>query len=67
MGTVSKGYWKITKDKQERHRFKLVAGNGEPVLQSEPYTTERAAVEGIRTIERIVGEGGLKIEGPRTD
>lgn len=54
MGTISSDYWRIVKDSKGEYRFSLVAGNGEVTLQSEGYSTERGAVRGIETVERII-------------
>ncbi|GAA0527793.1 YegP family protein [Chitinophaga japonensis] len=40
----------ITKSSNEELRFKLKAGNGEPILASEGYTSKAACMNGIESV-----------------
>jgi len=43
--------FEIFEDAKGEHRFRLRAPNGEPVLQSEGYSSEQKAREGIEAIK----------------
>jgi len=48
----------ITKSSNGEHRFKLKAGNGEPILASEGYTSKAGCMNGIDAVR----ENALKEE-----
>ncbi|WP_223261218.1 YegP family protein [Methylophilus medardicus] len=46
------GWFELTKsDKTEQFSFVLKAGNSEPILRSEQYTTKAAALNGITSVQ----------------
>lgn len=54
----------IFKDTAGQWRFRVRAGNGQIVAQSEGYTTKRGASKGVRALKRAVdGADGIKPEG----
>jgi len=44
--------FEIYKDRKGEFRFRLKAGNGEPILASEGYTTKRACKNGIASVQK---------------
>ncbi|TDR28839.1 YegP family protein [Hydromonas duriensis] len=46
------GWYELSKSDNGQYRFKLVAGNGEPILSSEQYTTLAAAKNGIESVQK---------------
>ena len=46
------GTFELFKDKRGNHRFRLKAGNNEPILASEGYNTRAAAENGIASVKR---------------
>lgn len=47
------GWFEITKSENNgQFSFTLKAGNGEPILKSEQYTTKAAAVNGIESVRK---------------
>ena len=45
------GKFVISKDAKGEFRFKLKAGNGEPILASEGYTTKASCENGIESVK----------------
>jgi uncharacterized protein YegP (UPF0339 family) len=50
--TMAKSRFELYTDKAGEFRFRLVAGNNEPVLASEGYTTKAAALNGIESVKK---------------
>ncbi len=46
------GKFEVYKDAKGEHRFRLKAGNGEPILASEGYTTRAACDNGIESVRK---------------
>lgn len=44
-------------------RFKLIAGNGEPVAISEPYSSYEAALTGARSVQRVAPSAKIVRQG----
>ena len=44
--------FEIYKDRRGEFRFRLKAGNGEPILASEGYTTKSACKNGIASVKK---------------
>lgn len=57
------GHFEIFRAKDKSWRFRLRAGNGKVVCQSEGYTTRRRAVSGVHAVRRIAG-GSIVIDRP---
>ena len=52
------GKFELYKDKAGQYRFRLKAGNGEVVGQSEGYSSKSSALNGIKSIRTNAGEEG---------
>lgn len=46
------GKFECYKDKAGQYRFRLKAGNGEVILSSEGYTSKRACMNGIESVQK---------------
>ena len=61
------GKYVITVGGDDLYRFKLVASNGQSLINSEGYTTEAGCRRGIDTIKRNVTTGRIKIDSDKHD
>ena len=52
------GKFEVYKDKKDEFRFRLKAGNGEPILASEGYTTRAACDNGIESVRKNSADSG---------
>ena len=52
------GKFELYKDKAGEYRFRLKAGNGEIIGQSEGYTTKNSALNGIKSVSKNASEEG---------
>jgi len=52
------GKFELYKDKAGEYRFRLKAGNGEIIGQSEGYKAKSAALNGIASVQKNAGEEG---------
>lgn len=50
-----KGKFQIYKDKSGKFRFRLLAGNLQPILASEGYNTKAACKNGIASVKKNAG------------
>ena len=46
------GKFEIYKDKADKYRFRLKAGNGENILSSEAYESKSGCTNGIESVQR---------------
>ena len=46
------GWFELSKSKDEQFKFVLKAGNAEPILTSELYTSKSAAENGIASVQK---------------
>jgi len=53
------GKFELYKDKQDKFRFRLKAGNGEVIAVGEAYETRASALKGIESIRRNAAEAVL--------
>lgn len=53
------GKFELYKDKQDKFRFRLKAGNGEVIAVGEAYETRAGALNGIDSIRRNAAEAVL--------
>lgn len=51
------GRFEIKKAKNDQFHFNLKASNGEIILSSEMYTTKRAALNGVASVQKNSSEG----------
>lgn len=61
------GKYVITQGGDDLYRFKLLASNGQSLINSEGYTTEAGCRKGIDTIKKNVTEGRIKIDSDKHD
>ena len=52
------GKFELYKDKADKYRFRLKAGNGEVIGQSQGYSTKRSALKGIDSVRTNANEEG---------
>ncbi|ANO50839.1 YegP family protein [Woeseia oceani] len=50
------GKFEIYKDKKGEFRFRLKAGNGEPILASEGYSAKSGCTNGIASVQKNCGD-----------
>ena len=53
------GKFELYKDKQDKYRFRLKAGNGEIIAVGEAYESKAAALGGIDSVRRNAVEAAL--------
>ncbi len=53
------GKFELYKDKQDKYRFRLKAGNGEIIAVGEAYESKTAALGGIDSVRRNAVEATL--------
>jgi uncharacterized protein len=53
------GKFELYKDKANKFRFRLKAGNGQVIAASEAYESKRAALTGIDSVRRNAAEARL--------
>jgi uncharacterized protein YegP (UPF0339 family) len=56
---VDGAHFEVFKDDADEWRFRLVAANGEPVAQSEGYTTEADARRGAEGMARDASDAPI--------
>ncbi len=49
------GKFQLYTGKDKQYYFRLKAGNGEPIMSSEGYTTKKAAMNGIAAVAKNCG------------
>lgn len=49
------GKFQLYTGKDKQYYFRLKAGNGEPIMSSEGYTTKKAALNGIAAVAKNCG------------
>jgi len=52
---MAQGKFQIYKDKASKFRFRLLAGNLQPILASEGYNTKAACKNGIASVKKNAG------------
>lgn len=55
---MSKARFEVYTDKAGEFRYRLVAGNNEPILASEGYTTKASCLNGIESVKNNAQEAG---------
>ena len=50
------GEFEIYKDKSDKYRWRLKAGNGEVIAVGEAYDSKRSALNGIESVKRTAAE-----------
>ena len=53
------GKFVLKKDKQDKFRFNLVAGNGQIIAQSQAYKTKEAALNGIESVKSHAADSSV--------
>jgi uncharacterized protein YegP (UPF0339 family) len=53
------GKFELYKDKQDKFRFRLKAGNGEIIAVSEAYESKASALNGIDSVRRNAPDAAL--------
>jgi uncharacterized protein YegP (UPF0339 family) len=53
------GKFELYRDKQDKYRFRLKAGNGEIIAVSEAYESKASAMNGIDSVRRNAGDAEL--------
>ena len=51
------GKFEVYRDKAGEYRFRLKAGNGEPVLASQGYSARSGAMNGIESVQKNAANG----------
>lgn len=59
---MGSAHYEIFKDAADQWRWRLVAGNGETVAQSESYTTKEHAERGVKAAAGAAIEASVSIE-----
>lgn len=59
---MAKPRFELYTDKAGEFRFRLVAGNNEPILASEGYTTKAAAMNGIESVKNNAEPGQFSVQ-----
>lgn len=55
----------IIRCENDAYRYQLLASNGQSLIISEPYTTERGCRNGINTVKKNAVEGTIKIDADK--
>lgn len=55
----------IIRCENDAYRYQLLASNGQSLIISEPYTTERGCRNGINTVKKNAVEGMIKIDADK--
>ncbi|HZO66511.1 MAG TPA: YegP family protein [Kribbellaceae bacterium] len=53
------GRFELYKDKQDKYRFRLKAGNGEIIAVGEAYESKASALNGIDSVRRHAADADL--------
>jgi uncharacterized protein YegP (UPF0339 family) len=53
------GKFEVYKDKADKYRFRLKAGNGETVAASEAYESKQGALGGVDAVQRAAAGASI--------